>query len=170
VAVCDALALETHLPVEIKWPNDILIHGNKVCGILTEAHWDQNRCVGVIMGIGVNVGKTSIPPSTDLLYSASSIETEFGKPINRKAILEQILRSLIEWRQSPGSHKMLEYWRNHLAYLHQDVRVEAEGRPNLIGSLDGIGDSGDLRIITKDGKTISVDMGDVHLRLLDQPV
>ncbi len=55
IAVCAALRQGWRLPAEIKWPNDILIHRKKVCGILAETSWDGSKVGAVILGIGINV-------------------------------------------------------------------------------------------------------------------
>ena len=70
----DALAL--------KWPNDVLIHGRKVCGILSEAIWEGDRLGPVVIGIGLNVRVDF--SRTDLAGQATSLETELGHPVSRQ--------------------------------------------------------------------------------------
>lgn len=78
---------------EIKWPNDIVINGKKVCGILTEMSSELNMINHVIIGIGVNVNleKSDIPE--DLHHKATSLKLESKGKVDRKKLLATILNS-----------------------------------------------------------------------------
>ena len=65
---------------QIKWPNDVLLSGRKVAGILVETTWMGDELDAMVLGMGVNVLNASIPPADQLLFPATSIETELGHP------------------------------------------------------------------------------------------
>src|SRR5204863_3636014 len=80
----------TGLDVDLKWPNDLLIQGKKVGGILTEMHAEPNQVRLVIVGIGLNVNKEKFP--AELANIATSLRTEAGKPQSRMEVLVRLLR------------------------------------------------------------------------------
>ena len=75
LGVCSALeALD--VPAEIKWPNDVLVCGRKVCGVLAEAVWLGEQVDRIVLGVGVNVTPASIPPADGLTFPATCLEGE----------------------------------------------------------------------------------------------
>ena len=90
VAMCNAVRRITGLPALIKWPNDILIDGKKVCGILTEMKAEQDICTFLVLGIGINVNtkKASLPKG------ATSLKEELGKEISRIELVRTMLKEL----------------------------------------------------------------------------
>ncbi|MBI3292842.1 MAG: biotin--[acetyl-CoA-carboxylase] ligase, partial [Elusimicrobia bacterium] len=83
LAVTDAIAKVTDLRPAIKWPNDVLVEGKKVCGILTEIGIQGNCLQWAIVGIGINVNN-EIPPS--LIHRAISLQAVVGRPVDRKRL------------------------------------------------------------------------------------
>src|SRR3972149_2437761 len=83
----EALA-EYGMQPELKWPNDVLLNGAKVGGILAEASWTGSELDHVILGIGLNVGKAPLP---EVEFPATSIEQAVGKPVAREALLLRVL-------------------------------------------------------------------------------
>src|SRR4051812_7085413 len=99
VAVAEGIRAATGLPVQIKWPNDIVaVSGagfrarRKLAGILAEAASGAAGLHHVILGVGINVGASSFPP--ELSDRAGSIETELGRPVDAGAVLAQVLVGL----------------------------------------------------------------------------
>ena len=122
-----------------------------------------------MLGIGINIGKRSIPSAEQLLFPATSLETETSHPIDRMVVLAAILTSLKKWRDLVGNSEFFHFWMEHLAFVNQPVEItEVEPKP-IVGILMGINEEGDLQIRTEDGKTICVDMGEVHLRPVIKP-
>ena len=74
LAVCQALEEQYRLDAQIKWPNDVLVGGCKLAGILAESHWQGSELTGTILGIGINVTRSAIPPGVELSFPAASIE------------------------------------------------------------------------------------------------
>jgi BirA family biotin operon repressor/biotin-[acetyl-CoA-carboxylase] ligase len=99
VAVADGIGTATGLPVEIKWPNDIVIREGrsrprrlKLAGILAEASTGAEGLQHVILGIGINVRPAAYPP--DIAALATSIEAELGRPADAGAVLAETLAIL----------------------------------------------------------------------------
>jgi BirA family biotin operon repressor/biotin-[acetyl-CoA-carboxylase] ligase len=99
VAVAEGIRTATGLPVQIKWPNDIVSVGGsgfrrrrKIAGILAEGSSGPDGLQHVILGIGINLGPAAFPP--ELADSAGAIETELGRPIDGGAVLAQVLVAL----------------------------------------------------------------------------
>ena len=152
------------LTPQIKWPNDVLLQRLKVCGILVETVWLGQELDSLVMGIGVNVAPSSVPPPGELLFPAVCIENVLGKPVERTALLGEILRSIFAWRVSLGLPEFLDAWQSNLAFTGERVSVlQGEEKP-LDGVLLGIEAQGGLRIRSQDGDEITVMVGDVSLR------
>lgn len=94
VAVQEALMEETALPISIKWPNDLLLNGKKVCGILTELRGEQDQIHYVIVGIGMNVNMEKEDFPSQLQTIATSLSLEKGEQIHRASLLATILKKL----------------------------------------------------------------------------
>jgi len=154
------------LAPQIKWPNDVLLGGRKVAGILVESTWMRETLEALVLGMGVNVLKTSVPLDDQLLFPATSIETQLGYPIDRTGLLKDILKSVLDWRPQLGTDTFLKAWEGSLAFRGQQVQVEGGDKKTLIGELIGLESDGSLRLRTGLGKSVTVRFGEVHLRPL----
>lgn len=90
LALTEALREQTGLPVGIKWPNDILLHGKKLVGILTEMDCDMEHIHWVTVGMGINVNTEAFPP--ELAEIATSLYLESGRKWDRAVLLAAALR------------------------------------------------------------------------------
>ncbi|MEO7271119.1 MAG: biotin--[acetyl-CoA-carboxylase] ligase, partial [Vicinamibacterales bacterium] len=154
VAVAQGIRKATGLPVEIKWPNDIVISDRarpsrrrKLAGILAEASSGPAGVHYVVLGIGINVKATAYPP--ELAEKASSLETELGRPVDPGAVLGETLAAL-ERALGPlrggDAGEVLDAWRR-LAPSATGAQVEADVRgARVAGVAEGIDDTGALRV------------------------
>jgi len=164
LALTDALQT-LNLDPQIKWPNDVLLNGRKLAGILIEATWSEDEVSCIVIGMGINVAKAAVP-STDILgFPATSLENMLGYAPDRKALLKAILANIIALRPHIGTDSFLSSWEKNLAYTGRQVRVEMGGEKSVSGKIIGLESDGSLRLKGDDGKSISVRFGDVHLRL-----
>lgn len=92
VALADAIRGATGLPVQIKWPNDIVLGSHKLAGILAEASAQTGGIEYIILGIGINVRAVAYPP--EIAARASSLEAEIGRPVDRGAVFAALLANL----------------------------------------------------------------------------
>jgi|TARA_B100000686_G_scaffold261737_1_gene274796 BirA family biotin operon repressor/biotin-[acetyl-CoA-carboxylase] ligase len=161
VAVADSIKKQLALPVELKWPNDVLIANQcaaadrrflKVAGILAEG-LPVEAGEGAVIGLGVNIGEYSFPP--ELANVATSLETVFGQPISRGDLCAEILVQLLKWRASVetlGSEQALSYWRD-LSPSSYGVTVSwALQGIHCRGVTAGIDDSGALLVDCEGGR------------------
>jgi BirA family transcriptional regulator, biotin operon repressor / biotin---[acetyl-CoA-carboxylase] ligase len=168
IAVSQALDRFDNLQPIIKWPNDVLLNRKKVAGILAEAAWEGQKVNGVILGIGINVAPSSVPPAHELLFPATSVEHEVGRPVDRIGLLRAVLEELLVWRPRLASPEFMHTWENHLAFRGEWVEASQTGKAALHGQVVRIDQDGNLILLDASGKEISITAGDIHLRPVDQ--
>ena len=159
VAVAEALREESGLPVALAWPNDLLLHGRKVAGILAESSASREESAVVILGIGVNVNQTRFPD--DLAARATSLALETGRQFDREKLLGTVMRHLEGWYrrwQAEGFAPIREAWRQGSGTLGQHVTIE-EG---IGGIAVDLAQDGALIVQTDSGGTVRVLAGDLQ--------
>jgi BirA family biotin operon repressor/biotin-[acetyl-CoA-carboxylase] ligase len=164
LALTDAFG-KLGLTPQIKWPNDILLNGRKVAGILIELTWAGEEVDCVVIGVGVNVAKGAVPATNILRFPAISLEHVLGEVLDRTRLLHDILTSFISLRPHMHTDSLMTSWEKSLAYFGMDVRVEMGGDQVVTGKVVGLGEDGSLKILDENGKTVTVRFGDVRLRL-----
>ena len=164
LALSDALQ-SLNLDSQIKWPNDILLNGHKTAGILIETTWSGDDTSNVVIGMGVNVSEAAVPAADILKFPATSLEDNLGYIPDRKALLHTILTNIIALRPHIGTDAFMPTWEKKLAYFGKQVWVETGGETSVSGEVVGLESDGSLRLRKEDGKSISVQFGDVRLRL-----
>lgn len=160
-------AIQGHsgLAPEIKWPNDILIHGRKVAGILTELHAELDRVKYVILGIGVdvNLNPGDFPP--ELRKLATSLKAELGEPVERAGLAVAILRELDHDYARLASGRfaaVAEEWEAHCTTIGRDVAIRT-GERQIRGRAESLGEDGALLLRTDHGRLERIIGGDVTL-------
>jgi BirA family biotin operon repressor/biotin-[acetyl-CoA-carboxylase] ligase len=161
-----SLALETFSDIscECKWPNDILINGKKCCGILMESSFQRNKLDYAVVGIGINVNQKNFV--NDLGKKATSLSLECNKEFDRKAVFQQVMRSLesIYADVSSGDFdKVLREWKNRATFLGKQVTLN-QGNKILQGCATGITADGGLLIATPEGEQVFY-TGDISLQV-----
>lgn len=164
VSVAEALAGLGTPDVAIKWPNDVLARGRKICGILTETSLLEGRIDAAIVGIGVNVRRMAFPD--DVADRATSLETE-GVDVEPAQVLTRILERLAVWRPGAGGaadSAILARWEA-LAPMSMGAAVRVDdGNVAYDAVTDGIAEDGRLRVRREDGRTELLAAADVSLR------
>lgn len=153
----------TTLRPKIKWPNDILINGSKVSGILTEmgAELDQINYLIVGIGINANIAKDKLPK--DVSDRATTLYHELEAPINRVQFVQEFLAEIeTSYSQINDFKAVLKNWKDYAYTLGQEV-VVSSSRKEFYGTAVDIADDGAL-IIDIDGREKKVYSGDVSLR------
>jgi BirA family biotin operon repressor/biotin-[acetyl-CoA-carboxylase] ligase len=164
LALTDAFG-KLGLAPQIKWPNDILLNGRKVAGILIELTWAGEEVDSVVIGVGINVAKGAAPTTDVLRFPAISLEHVLGVVPNRPKLLRDILASFIALRPHMHTDAFMATWEKSLAYYDMEVRAELGGDRVVIGKVVGLGSDGSLKVLDKNGETVSVRFGEVRLRL-----
>jgi BirA family biotin operon repressor/biotin-[acetyl-CoA-carboxylase] ligase len=160
IAVAATIRKLFGLKAELKWPNDVLIEGKKVCGILAEMDAEMDVVNFVNVGIGINAN-TSIP---QFEKTATSLRDALGMEISRKEFLSVLLVEI--GRQQPLLMKanLLDEWKKLSVTLNKDVRIVAPGEV-IVGRAIDIDTTGALIIRERDGTLKKTMAGDcIHLR------
>jgi BirA family biotin operon repressor/biotin-[acetyl-CoA-carboxylase] ligase len=163
LAVADPLRTRG-LVAQIKWPNDVLLNGRKVAGILVESVWSGEEVDCLVIGIGINVLEEAVPSPGLLLFPATSLEEGLGSDVERERILHDVLAGIIALRPHLGTDSFLASWEKALAFRGETVRVETGDGAPVAGKLLGLEPDGSLRLSAEDGKSVTVRFGDVRLR------
>jgi len=155
------------LEAKIKWPNDVLIRGKKVCGILTEIEAEIDLIDYCVVGIGIdaNVDTESFPE--EFRESSTSLKKELGHEMNRVAFVQRLLEefeALYLKLQNEGFAPILEEWRSMSATIGEWVKITTQSRI-IYGEATGVDNEGALIVETSDGKLEKIVSGDCeHLR------
>lgn len=163
VALAEALRKQTELPARIKWPNDILISGKKIAGILTEISTDMDRVDYVVIGLGVNVNTRAADLPSDIARLATSVRIAGGRRVSRAALLRSILESIdacYAQFQVEGFSPIMDRWRRHNNVIGQRVTVDMLGTRHT-GVVENVDDDGVLILRTDDGGLKRIFSGDV---------
>jgi BirA family biotin operon repressor/biotin-[acetyl-CoA-carboxylase] ligase len=163
LAVVEAMERRA-LRAQIKWPNDVLLRRRKVCGVLTEMIWLGDQIDSLVIGVGVNVALSSVPPADRLNFPATCLETELGQPVDRLALLRDILVALEGWRPRLKSVAFHDAWEERLAFRGETVEVWADGQPPRQGQIVGLGVEGGLLLRLSAETVVDLPFGEVHLR------
>jgi BirA family biotin operon repressor/biotin-[acetyl-CoA-carboxylase] ligase len=164
-ALVRALERETGLKPEVKWPNDILVRGRKVAGILTELSAELDRIRHVILGIGVdvNLNPGEFPP--DLRKLATSLKAEAGRAIPRPALAVAILRELDEDYARVGAGRfaaVADEWEAQCSTLGHQVVIRV-GERQVRGRAESLSEDGALLLRTDHGHLERISGGDLAL-------
>ena len=167
ITLCVALSMtravrETAgLDARIKWPNDLVYAGRKLCGILLEISADPDSIEYIVAGAGVNVREGAYPP--DIAHKAASLE-EFGPPPLRRTLLVHYLAALedvLDRLEREGFRGIAEEYQARSCTLGQQVRVS--GAVEMTGMARAIDETGAL-LVESDGAVHRVLSGDVSVR------
>jgi len=162
VAVVRAIKDVTGLKAEIKWPNDIMLNGRKVCGILTESSENKQKKRYVVIGIGINVSLRS-KNYPEIAEIATGLESELGKDISIKELLKKLIKELDGlYSLLPDGKAIYKQWRDAMKMLGRRVRVTC-GEEEIEGIARDVLQDGSLLLECEDGQTKKVLVGDVCL-------
>lgn len=165
LSVRDAIAEETGIDTRIKWPNDIVAEGRKVCGILTEMSSDMDGIRYVVVGIGINVNNRSFPG--ELERSAVSLYQLSGREFYRGSLAASVMKWIeyyyeifMETKSFAG---LMDNYNRRLVNVNRGVKVHGPGEV-YTGTALGINAEGELLVETADGKVKNVSSGEVSVR------
>ena len=165
VAVARAIEKCTALSAQIKWPNDILIGGKKVAGLLNEMNAETEKVNFVVLGIGVNLNMRLSQLGEGLRHPATSLLEEGGVEVDRVVFTRTLLRELDELYDrflSEGEAPVRAEWLERSAIGGKGVRVDCGGR-QFAGVVQGVDPFGALLVLLPDGTLETVLSGDVTL-------
>jgi BirA family transcriptional regulator, biotin operon repressor / biotin---[acetyl-CoA-carboxylase] ligase len=157
-----AIQAQTGLQADLKWPNDLMLNGKKLGGILTEMHAETSLIRFVIVGIGINVNQEKFP--AELNSVATSLRLETGRSQSRLDLLSRLLREFENDYSRflrDGSGSVTERFAQTSSYaLGKKVRV-TNGSETYVGVTAGLRPEGLLQVQREDGTVVTVLAGDV---------
>ena len=162
LSVLYSIKLTCGIDAQIKWPNDILINGKKVCGILIESEVKKNIVNYAIIGIGINVNFD--PSSTpDIAVPATSLSKETGHLISLEdlcgAVLIEMEKLYFQVKTGTRIHKE---WQSHMETLGRQIKVRS-GDTIEQGMAESVTENGSLLLRRQDGSLIEIMAGDVSV-------
>ena len=164
VAVCRAIKRCTGLKPTVKWPNDVLINGAKVAGLLNEMSSETDQVHYVVLGIGVNLNMRQEQLPNALRYPATSLFLAAGQPVSRldftRALLQEI-DALYQQFLEQGSSPIMSAWSELCDLTGKRVQVDCNAL-QIEGTMTGLAEDGALLVRTATGKIESIYAGDVR--------
>ena len=167
VAMCDALETSAGIRPGIKWTNDLVCGKRKIAGILTELGLRPDGITDyAIIGIGINCCQTEADFPEDIRSMAGSLYSVTGRVIDRAAVAAAMLKALhrMNERLLTGKAEIMEHYRADCVTLGKEISVvKADGIPRHATALD-IDEEGALIVKFPDGRTETVNSGEVSIR------
>ena len=161
LAVVHSIKAVTGLQSQIKWPNDVLIGGKKVCGILIESSLRGRTVNYAVIGIGINANlKTA--DLVDISLAATSLSDELGREVSRLELVRKLLSEFERLYLSLPGEAVYQEWRDSLITLGRKVCARSDSAV-YEGTAESVGRDGSLLLCRPDGNLISVPAGDVTL-------
>jgi BirA family biotin operon repressor/biotin-[acetyl-CoA-carboxylase] ligase len=166
LAVSRAIAAVSGLEPTHKWPNDVLIDGCKVAGLLNEMSAEADRIRFVVLGIGINLNMTAAQFPGDLRMPATSLLLAGGRPVSRalfaRTLLEQLDSLYAEYLRS-GPAPIMAAWEARCDLIGKHVEVDESGSGMVRGTVAGLDRDGALLLTLTDGSTERILAGDVRV-------
>lgn len=165
LAVRGAIETMTGAACLIKWPNDLVLNGRKICGILTEMNAQVDRINYVVVGIGINVNMESFPE--ELTNTASSLYIETGRKFTRRKIIDEFCKVFEKYYdvflQTEDLSRLYEEYNGCLANYNNQVKI-LDTKESYVGVSQGINQFGELIVMDESGKLQIVRSGEVSVR------
>lgn len=160
-------AIEETVPGKggIKWPNDIVMNGRKVCGILTEMGLKQNAIDYVVVGVGINVNQSSFVE--EIASTATSLSLVCGKELERTELIGRVLyyfeQEYAEFEKTFDLAGLVNRYNRYLLNREREVRV-LDPKGEYEGVALGINSQGELLVKRQNGEIVEVYAGEVSVR------
>ncbi|MEK5390960.1 biotin--[acetyl-CoA-carboxylase] ligase [Margalitia sp. FSL K6-0131] len=166
VAVARAIEDICEISPDIKWPNDLLLNGKKITGILTELQADSDKINAIIMGIGMNVNQKEQDFPKELHNIATSLAIETGKEISRSELVKRILENLEKYYLlylEKGFAPLKLLWESYAVSLGKDI-IARTISGNISGKALGITEEGVLKIEDQNGQIHKIYSADIEMK------
>jgi len=165
LALVDALENLCPGKIQLKWPNDVLLDGKKVAGLLAESNLPANGDPGfAILSFGLNVNSEVAEMPVELQSEATTLSENIGKPVNRTRLLLRVIEAISRHRGDMESGSVpVESWNENAAWMGSDVQIEQDQK-TLKGKMLGVNDEGALMMHIGD-QTHTIRHGDLFRRI-----
>ena len=165
LAVAEGIRETCGVEAGIKWPNDIVVNGKKVCGILTEMSVEKDFIHHVVIGVGINVGLQEFAP--ELADTATSLQAECSRKVPKAALVANIMKAFEKYyesfREKTDLSDLVDSYNKMLVNRGKTVRV-LDPKGEYSGVAEGINELGELLVELPDGHVENVYAGEVSVR------
>lgn len=161
LALAEACEAVAGVRVEAKWPNDLLIDGKKIAGLLAESAIEGDRLDWVVVGAGLNVHQV-FSPTDPLSGRATSLQMETGREHDRTTLLAQVLARLNDWHARVDQNTLIAAWRARCSMLGQPIQVETPDG-TLAGLAEDIDTTGALWLRDANGQRHRLTVGETRI-------
>lgn len=165
MAAREAVAECSNVEAYIKWPNDIVVNGHKICGILTELSAEMHMINYVVIGVGINVNTTEFPE--EIKDTASSLFIETGKKCSRSRIIAAFGSAFEKYYElflkNENLSDIVNDYDRYLVNINRKVKI-IENSSELIATAEGINEEGELLVTDDAGNRHVVRTGEVSVR------
>tara|TARA_B100000941_G_scaffold87774_1_gene60757 strand:- start:3621 stop:4343 length:723 start_codon:yes stop_codon:yes gene_type:complete len=160
LAVNNALT-KLDISSQLKWPNDIIVNGKKIGGILCESTIRKKSSRSIVIGIGMNINQEENDVQNLNIPNAGSLKTEYNRVFVREEIISSVINNLEILIQSfpKNINQINRNWMKACAHLNQDVELSYNSK-KIKGIFKGLGDNG-VGIVEKNGKRIDIASGSI---------
>ncbi len=167
-ATREAVEAVTGLQPQIKWINDLVLHGRKLCGILTELGVENGTVSYVVVGVGINCGQQEGDFPPELRQTAISLRQALGRPVDREALTLELIRRLQLAADTALQTPVpwMDAYRQHCVTVGKDVLL-LRNEERREAHVDGIDDRGALLVTLPDGTKETVFSGEASVRGLN---
>ena len=161
LAVAQAVQAKTGGEAQVKWPNDVLLNGKKICGVLAETDLQAGNANAVVVGVGANLLPGAFRENTAMNYPASDILSETGCSLDAKTWLWAILEAMEELRELLPGDAFVREWNERLAFKGEMKSIRNhKGETGLFRLLSVLSD-GSLLVEDADGQEFSLQSAEV---------
>ena len=166
LAIYEFLSRNYHFDnISLKWPNDVMIQGKKISGVLQENVYQNQDLTYSVLGLGLNVNLEEIY-NIDTEYTSMKIIT--GKSYNVKNIASKVIPYFFNlYYSSMTTNDIVSLWRNKIDTIGKDVILEMKDNKRLSGKVKGVNDEGDLLLVKTDKTQLTVKSGLVTKLLIN---
>lgn len=165
MSVVQALENFLNKPVQIKWPNDVVVSGKKICGILTEMNAQIDYIEYLVIGVGINVNLTEFP--REIADTATSVALEAGTVVSRAELAAEVIHCFTKnygiFLKTSDMTGLKETYNSMLVNRDHEVRVLG-AENGFTGVAMGINEKGELLVKKADGEIVEVFAGEVSVR------
>lgn len=165
LAVAEGIRRTCALEALIKWPNDVVINGRKVCGMLAEMSVEQDFIHYVVIGVGINVGLQEFPE--EIASTATCLQRECGRKVPRAELLSSVMKEFEEYyevfQEKGDLSDLMEHYGSLLVNKGREVRV-LDPKGEFQGIARGVNELGELLVERGDGSVTAVYAGEVSVR------
>ena len=147
---------------QLKWPNDIIVNGKKIGGILCESTIRKKSSRNIVIGIGMNINQDENDVQNLNIPNAGSLKTEYNKTFVREEVISSVINNLEILLQSfpKNINKITHNWVKACAHLNQDIELSYNSK-KIKGIFKGLGDNG-VGIVEKNGILIDIASGSIY--------